>query len=255
MDTNPFTFRINRFRDIHEIAHIFGATVAPELAAEYAKTFNLSQTDSATATLHNRLAAAKMRFCVKKHAATRLHYDFRLEWNGMLLSWVIPLGPSYLIDQAREAIQVANHNVDNIAFEGVIAEGRYGAGVVMLWDTGTWELVESSDIQADLRKGRLRFRLTGDKLLGVWALLRSSIRQTRDGKPIWILVKEDDSYARSMQDPDILEEKPNGVHSGRTLEEIKRDWQKGRGKRDPRSVRLFEWEPDLTQTAKVLKVG
>src|SRR5204862_3285422 len=111
------------------------------------------------------------RFCVQKHLASHLHYDFRLEHNGVLLSWAVPKGPSLNPADKRLAMRVEDHPLDYADFEGVIPEG-YGAGIVMLWDTGTWE-PEVDDVDEALKKGDLKFTLNGVKLKGSWVLVRT----------------------------------------------------------------------------------
>ena len=124
-------------------------------------------------------------FCVQKHLASHLHYDFRLEWNGVLLSWAVPKGPSIDPKDKRLAMQTEDHPFDYGMFEGVIPEG-YGAGIVMLWDYGTWE-PESEDVDAALRKGDLKFRLNGFKLKGSWVLVKT---HGYGGAPnSWLLIK------------------------------------------------------------------
>jgi bifunctional non-homologous end joining protein LigD len=136
-------------------------------------------------------------FCVQKHLASHLHYDFRLEWNGVLLSWAVPKGPSLNPADKRLAMQTEDHPYDYGTFEGVIPEG-YGAGIVMLWDQGTWT-PESEDVDAALRKGDLKFTLDGFKLKGSWVLVRTSGRYAArsGGKPdrSWLLIKHRDDWA------------------------------------------------------------
>jgi bifunctional non-homologous end joining protein LigD len=137
-------------------------------------------------------AAAPRYFCVQKHLASHLHYDLRLEHDGVLLSWAVPKGPSLDPRDKRLAMQVEDHPIEYGSFEGVIPEG-YGAGVVMLWDYGTW-VPESADVDASLRKGDFKFRLEGFKLKGSWALVRT--RGYGDsGKPSWLLIKHRDDWA------------------------------------------------------------
>ena len=109
---------------------------------------------------------------MQKHLASHLHYDLRLEWNGVLLSWAVPKGPSIDPQDKRLAMHVEDHPIEYGTFEGVIPEG-YGAGIVMLWDQGTWE-PETEDVDASLRKGDLKFRLNGFKLKGSWVLVRTA---------------------------------------------------------------------------------
>ena len=118
-------------------------------------------------------------FCVQKHLASHLHYDFRLEWNGVLLSWAVPKGPSLNPADKRLAMQTEDHPFDYGTFEGVIPEG-YGAGIVMLWDQGTWT-PENDDVDAALRKGDLKFTLDGFKLKGSWVLVRTGGRYAARG--------------------------------------------------------------------------
>jgi bifunctional non-homologous end joining protein LigD len=177
---------------------------------------------------------------IKKHDATSLHYDLRLRWSGVLKSWALGSGPSDCAGDKREAIQVEDHRVEYLGFEGVIAEGKYGAGTVMLWDSGMWEpLPECADVDASLLRGHLRFTLHGEKLKGAWTLTRRDSRLQNQRKPIWALVKESDSFARNGRPGDILEEAPNSVSTGRSLEEIRHDWDTPRPK--PKSdATLFE---------------
>jgi bifunctional non-homologous end joining protein LigD len=170
---------------------------------------------------------------VKKHHATRLHYDFRLGYNGVLMSWVIPDGPSYWPGDQCEAIQVADHRREGPCFEGVFPSGRYGAGPVMVWDWGIWVPMPGyTDVGLCLRNGFLKFMLLGEKLKGIWILKRvkSFPRNRRD--PIWVLMKEQDLFARSKTAMSIVEEAPNSVISGRTLEGIAKDWNRGKGKNE-----------------------
>ncbi len=146
-------------------------------------------------------------FCVQKHLASHLHYDFRLEHEGVLLSWAVPKGPALDPSVKRFATQVEDHPLDYGEFEGVIPEG-YGAGIVMLWDKGTWE-PEVEDIGAALAKGDLKFRLDGYKLKGSWVLVR-----TRGGpageKSSWLLIKHRDEWSGPV---DVTEEFPLSVKS------------------------------------------
>jgi bifunctional non-homologous end joining protein LigD len=168
---------------------------------------------------------------MKKHDATRLHYDLRLGWNGVLKSFAIPLGPSDRAGDRREAIQVEDHRREYLSFEGVIEEGKYGAGTVMLWDTGMWEpLTEYADVDASLRNGCLMFTLYGEKLKGNWSLIRREASLQNQRNPIWDLVKEPGSFARGDRPGSILDEAPNSVRTGRTLEGVNRYWQTGKRK-------------------------
>lgn len=164
-------------------------------------------------------AARELPFVIQKHAATRLHYDFRLGWNGVLKSWAVTKGPSYFPGDKRLAVQVEDHPMEYGGFEGIIPKGQYGGGTVMLWDRGTWEPLV--DVDEGLRKGSLKFALHGEKMKGNWALVRMAPRPgARAGKANWLLIKEHDDLERPAGAEPITEEAPNSVLSGRDLEEI-----------------------------------
>jgi bifunctional non-homologous end joining protein LigD len=156
------------------------------------RDFNKTPEPDGSAEPKPRQAKDGLFFSVQKHLASHLHYDLRLEWNGVLLSWAIPKGPSIDPADKRLAMQTEDHPFDYGTFEGVIPEG-YGAGIVMLWDRGTW-VPESPDVDAALRKGDVKFRLEGYKLKGSWALIRT--RGFGSGsKPSWLLIKHKDEWA------------------------------------------------------------
>lgn len=156
---------------------------------------------------------------IQKHDATRLHYDFRLEIHGVLTSWAIPRGPSLDPADKRLAMQTEDHPLEYGSFEGVIPEGEYGGGPVLLWDRGTWTPV--GDPAAGLRAGELKFTLNGEKLHGGWALIRIRDRTRRNqSRRTWLLVKERDAYARPGDKVSIINARPESVASGRRIEEI-----------------------------------
>ncbi|GAA4477256.1 DNA ligase D [Gluconacetobacter asukensis] len=157
------------------------------------------------------------RFVVQKHDARRLHYDFRLELDGVLKSWAVTRGPSLIAGERRLAVHVEDHPLDYGDFEGTIPKGQYGGGTVAVWDRGTWTPLE--DAEKGLSKGHLDFELHGEKLAGRWHLVRMKGRPS-DKRDNWLLIKGDDETARSPTDPDILEEQPNSVKTGRTIAEI-----------------------------------
>ncbi len=163
---------------------------------------------------------AALPFVIQKHAATRLHYDFRLGWHGVLKSWACAKGPSYDVHDRRLAVQVEDHPMEYGGFEGTIPRGQYGGGTVMVWDQGTWTPLV--DVDEGLRKGNLKFALSGSKLQGHWALIRMAPRpgERDNGKPNWLLIKERDEFERPDGAPAITEEKPDSVVTGRTLEQI-----------------------------------
>ena len=164
--------------------------------------------------------ASALPFCIQKHAASHLHYDFRLGWNGVLKSWACAKGPSLVVKDRRLAVQVEDHPIDYGGFEGIIPAGQYGGGTVMLWDQGTWEpQAESADVNKALADGHLKFLLQGSKLHGKWALIRMAPRP-KETKPNWLLIKEHDEYERPADAPAITDEAPNSVITGRSLEQI-----------------------------------
>src|SRR5918993_1296030 len=156
-------------------------------------------------------------FVIQKHDASRLHYDFRLELDGVLKSWAVSKGPSLVKGDKRLAVHVEDHPLEYGDFEGTIPEGQYGGGTVMLWDRGTWE--PEGDPQEGYAKGRLTFRLQGEKLHGSWHLVRMG-KRPKERQESWLLIKAEDEHARSEDDPDILEEAPLSVKTGRSIEEI-----------------------------------
>jgi bifunctional non-homologous end joining protein LigD len=179
----------------------------------------------------NRTAASQLLFVIKKHDATRLHYDLRLEWNWVLLSWALPEGLSYCPEHKREAIQVEDHAREHAGFEGMIPEGRRGAGTVMQWDVGTWEPRSGyTDVDAALRDGCLKFTMHGQKIKGNWTLTRISNKPGDEVRSYWLFSKDPDDYARAPHEVSILEEAPNSVLTNKTLEDIHRDWIKGKDK-------------------------
>ena len=156
-------------------------------------------------------------FCVQKHLASHLHYDFRLEWKGVLLSWAVPKGPSLDPKTKRLAMHVEDHPIEYGTFEGVIPEG-YGAGIVMLWDQGTWR-PEVDDVDGALKKGDLKFTLDGYKLKGSWVLVRTGGRwgSSAGDARSWLLIKHRDEWAG---DVDITEFAPKSVKSEGDFEDI-----------------------------------
>jgi bifunctional non-homologous end joining protein LigD len=174
-------------------------------------------------------------FCVQKHLASHLHYDFRLEHDGVLLSWAVPKGPAIDPTVKRLAMQVEDHPFEYGTFEGVIPEG-YGAGIVMLWDQGTWE-PESADVAAALRKGDLKFRLDGVKLKGSWALVRTRSA----GERSWLLLKHRDEWSGAL---DITEFAPDSIKSGGDFADILASgdpaiWQSHRPARSGTAGQMF----------------
>ncbi|MBY0308714.1 MAG: DNA ligase D [Phycisphaerales bacterium] len=158
------------------------------------------------------------RYLIQKHDATRLHYDFRLELDGVLKSWAVPKGPSLDPADKRLAVEVEDHPLDYGDFEGTIPQGEYGGGTVMLWDTGTWEALDP-DPRVALRRGRLHVRLHGKKLNGEWTLSRMARREGEE-KNNWLLIKRIDGKERPGHGDEVLETKVKSVKTGRTMEQI-----------------------------------
>jgi bifunctional non-homologous end joining protein LigD len=175
---------------------------------------------------------SRHRFVVQKHRATRLHYDFRLEMDGVLKSWAVPKGPSLDPADKRLAMQVEDHPVSYFDFEGIIPEGNYGAGTVMVWDVGTWEplspkpvngkYVPGTDAEARemLQKGDLKFRLRGKRLRGDFALIHMKSRRPGTKGTEWLLIKKQDDCAVSGYD---IEQYDISVLSGKTMAQIAGD--------------------------------
>uniref|UniRef100_UPI0025FCD524 DNA polymerase ligase N-terminal domain-containing protein n=1 Tax=uncultured Paracoccus sp. TaxID=189685 RepID=UPI0025FCD524 len=160
---------------------------------------------------------AGLSFVIQKHAASRLHYDLRLEMDGVLKSWAVTKGPSLVAGEKRLAVHVEDHPLDYGGFEGIIPRGNYGAGAVIVWDRGEW-----APVAGNLAGGKLEFELHGEKLSGRWHLVR--MRGKRGEKrENWLLMKSDDAAARPDDALDILTERPESVKTGRTVEEVAED--------------------------------
>ena len=182
-------------------------------------------------------AAAPLTFVIQEHKARRLHFDFRLELDGVLKSWAVPKGPSLDPGEKRLAVEVEDHPLDYGGFEGVIPEGQYGGGAVLLWDRGTW-VPADPDPAAAHAKGMLKFELRGEKLHGNWALVRMGGKAARERRPNWLLVKERDDAAVPQSGDAVIIDNPLSVESGRSLETIVSDrdrvWDSGKGEVTPR---------------------
>jgi bifunctional non-homologous end joining protein LigD len=161
-----------------------------------------------------RKSKSGLSYVIQKHAASRLHYDFRLELDGVLLSWAVTKGPSVDPSHKRLAVRTEDHPVSYGQFEGIIPKGQYGGGTVMLWDTGTWEPRE--DPRAGLKKGHLSFTLHGKRLKGAWTLIRMKGRGSREQ---WLLIKQNDAAAQ-RNSALFLEQFNVSVKTGRNMDEI-----------------------------------
>ena len=181
------------------------------------RRFEVTPEPSGNEKLHKH--AAPLIYVVQKHRATQLHYDLRLEWNGVLLSWAVPKGPSLDSSVKRLAMQVEDHPIEYANFEGLIPPGEYGGGTVMVWDRGTWE-PEQADPAAALEKGDFKFKLHGQKLKGSWVLVRTRGYGGRPGRSSWLLIKHRDQFASTV---DITETEPYSTTTQRLLADIARD--------------------------------
>jgi bifunctional non-homologous end joining protein LigD len=188
-------------------------------------------------------------FVIQKHRATRLHYDFRLEMEGVLKSWAVPKGPSYNPADKRLAMMTEDHPYDYAKFEGVIPAGNYGGGNVIIWDEGTWEFIEPGDdpVKA-IAAGKLTFRMFGKKMFGEWALVHIKGRSKSSKGNEWLLLKHRDQFANEKVD--ITEFAPRSVVSNRLVEELGDDdaiWESNRkttrGKARTMAARLEDEKP------------
>jgi len=185
--------------------------------------FDITTEPSGKAKASRKIAT--LPFVIQKHAASHLHYDFRLGWNGVLKSWAVAKGPSYYTGDRRLAVQVEDHPMEYGGFEGIIPQGQYGGGTVMVWDQGTWSPQPGyEDVNAGLKSGTLKFTMHGKKMKGNWTLVRMNAkpgsRWGNSTKPNWLLIKEHDEFERTKDDPAITDEAPNSAVTGRTLDQI-----------------------------------
>ena len=178
------------------------------------KTYQAKRKFGVTAEPKGKIARRQGHaFVIQKHAARRLHYDLRLELDGVMKSWAVTRGPSLVSGEKRLAVQVEDHPIDYNKFEGTIPKGEYGGGTVMIWDRGSWQPQE--DPHQGLRKGHLSFTLDGEKLHGLWHLVRMH-RRRGEKRDNWLLIKAHDAAAREAGAKDILEQKSRSVVSGRS---------------------------------------
>ena len=196
------------------------------------KTYRAKRDFGITAEPKGKVARKRGNaFVIQMHAATRLHYDLRLELDGVMKSWAVTRGPSLVPGEKRLAVEVEDHPIAYNTFEGTIPKGEYGGGTVMVWDRGHW--LPESDPHRGLAKGHLAFTLEGKKLHGGWHLVRMR-RRPGEKRDNWLLIKQDDDAGRSPKDEDILEEKPLSAASGRSMEQIakgsRKVWHSNRAK-------------------------
>jgi bifunctional non-homologous end joining protein LigD len=186
----------------------------PEPLAEYARKRDFAATPEPKGK--KRSASTALRFVIQKHRATRLHYDFRLEAGGVLASWAVPKGPSLDTHERRLAMHVEDHPYDYRTFEGIIPEGNYGAGEVIVWDEGTYTLAEGDDPVAEIAKGKIKFIMRGKKMHGMFTLVKIKSHGGESGDP-WLLIKDHDEFV----DPDYdVNDHPESAKTGKTIDDI-----------------------------------
>jgi bifunctional non-homologous end joining protein LigD len=181
------------------------------------RDFKLTQEPSGEAEV---ISSNRRRFVIQKHDATRLHYDLRLELDGVFKSWAVTRGPSLDPHDKRLAVEVEDHPLDYGDFEGTIPKGQYGGGTVMLWDRGYWEPEGSNNPEQALAKGDFKFILHGERLHGSFVLVRMANDRERSKRTNWLLIKHRDEFAVEANGAAILEENDTSVASGRTMEAI-----------------------------------
>jgi bifunctional non-homologous end joining protein LigD len=220
--------------------------------AEYHRKRDFGRTAEPRGSEHP--SGATLAYVIQKHAASHLHYDFRLELDGVLKSWAVPKGPSLDPAVKRLAVHVEDHPLEYGSFEGIIPRGEYGGGTVMLWDEGVWEPLD--DAHRAYRKGHLKFALHGEKLHGVWHLVRSRRGEEGD-KEQWLLFKDDDDEARTGADADITATETLSVTTGRSIEEIAAaadsTWSSNRPPKDGKKKPLAAAAKPTAKTADAAK--
>jgi bifunctional non-homologous end joining protein LigD len=221
-----------------------------KITAEPSGSNSGAKSSSKTAAPQRTTTSKGLPFVIQKHAASHLHYDFRLGWNGVLKSWAVAKGPSYYPGDRRLAVEVEDHPMEYGGFEGIIPKGQYGGGTVMVWDQGTWWPQPGyENVDAGLRDGSLKFVMNGAKMHGKWTLVRMKPRPGsrwgNSSKPNWLLIKEHDDFERGPNDPAITDTEPNSAVTGRTMEQIAKEsdhvWNSNKT--------TEHWNPDVTAGA------
>ena len=233
------------------------------------RDFSVTEEPSGKKTKSRKRGSSQLPFVIQKHAASHLHYDFRLGWNGVLKSWACAKGPSYYPGDRRLAVQVEDHPIEYGGFEGIIPKGQYGGGTVMIWDQGSWEPQAGySDVDAALRHGSLKFTMYGKKMKGNWTLVRMNGKTANPKKPNWLLIKEHDGFERGKEAKPITEGEPDSVVTGRDLDQIAAHedhvWRshkaaqtkpKSRDKRLPSLTQVLKPKPKSTEGTKAKRTS
>jgi bifunctional non-homologous end joining protein LigD len=221
-------------------------SVAQKALAKYRAKRDFTVTAEPSGAKTGVKPSGHLRYVIQKHVATRLHYDFRLEWNGTFRSWAVTRGPSLDPADKRLAVEVEDHPLDYGDFEGTIPKGQYGGGTVMLWDRGIWE--PEGDVDRMLAKGDLKFNLDGEKLHGGWVLVRMSRDKFKGKRNNWLLIKHHDKYARNGHGEAVLK-KDHSVASGRAMTAI----EKGVGPKPKPFMRAKSFKADAVWQSKGAK--
>jgi bifunctional non-homologous end joining protein LigD len=196
------------------------AKTAGKALARYQAMRDFAVTAEPSGKTAKAALSKRLRYVIQKHAATRLHYDFRLELHGTFRSWAVTRGPSLDPADKRLAVEVEDHPLDYGDFEGTIPKGQYGGGTVMLWDRGYWE--PEGDPDRMLANGDLKFTLDGEKLHGGWVLVRMRADKYKSKRNNWLLIKHRDKFAREGESDAVLK-KDRSVASGRAMKAIEAD--------------------------------
>lgn len=208
-------------------------------------TYHAKRDFKVTAEPKGKVArGGKHRFVIQRHAATRLHYDLRLELDGVYKSWAVTKTPSLDPAVKRLAVEVEDHPIEYGTFEGTIPKGQYGGGTVQLWDRGTWAPQEG-DPQGELAKGHLKFVMDGERMQGKWALIRMRDDEKKPGRKLrhnWLLIKEIDDQAKRGKAGDALTKEVTSVKTGRTLDEI-----------EAKSTKVWNSNRPVDENVKALK--
>lgn len=227
---------------------------------EYKRKRDFSKTAEPAGKLEKPRSRRALRFVIQKHAASHLHFDFRLELDGAMKSWAVPKGPSYDPGTRRLAMQVEDHPIEYNTFEGTIPKGQYGGGTVMLWDKGTYEAENGGGLDAlrdGYERGDLKILMHGKRMRGGWVLVR--MRRDESGKAQWLLIKHRDEFADAKYD--VVADQTTSVTTGRTMDEIatgrRHVWNSNRDSEPAPKKRSTAKRPAARKVAKVAarKVG